>query len=78
MDIEEQMLAILHGRAPQAPPMTINDFARRFGASRPVIVGAARRLVDRHLAEPSMKDDHGVSTLHGLRPLQAATEAGLS
>ena len=62
------MLEILRGVSPQARPVTIGDFARRFGASPHVVRGAARRLVDDHLAEPSMVDDHGVARLHGLLP----------
>ena len=51
--------------------MTIGDFARQFGASRPVILSAVRRLVSDHRAEPSMVDVHGIPTLHGLLPLAA-------
>jgi hypothetical protein len=69
MTIDEEMMRMLEGRAAQSPPLTIGDFARQFGASRMVIVGAARRLVDKNMAEPSMIDDHGVPTLHGLSPL---------
>jgi hypothetical protein len=68
--IDQQILDVLKGISGQSRPMTIGDFARRFGASPQVIRGAARRLVADHLAEPSMIDDHGVSTLHGLLPIQ--------
>jgi hypothetical protein len=71
IDIDEQILSALRTRSPQDRPMTIGDFARQFGASRPVIVSAVRRLVDGHRAEPSMVDVHGVPTLHGLLPLAA-------
>lgn len=69
MDIDAQMLQRLRMRTSQSPPLTIGDFSREFGATRQVILGAARRLVADKLAQPSMVDDHGVSTLHGLRPL---------
>ena len=46
IDIDEQILSALRTRSPQDRPMTIGDFARQFGASRPVIVSAVRRLVD--------------------------------
>jgi hypothetical protein len=72
MNIDQEMLQMLQQRRPQAGPVTIGDFARRFGASRQVIVGAARRLVAGELAEPSMVDDHGISTLHGLLPIPPA------
>ena len=65
------MLRILQGRTAQDRPLTIGDFARRFGANPKIISGAAQRLVDGHRAEPCMVDVHGVSTLHGLLPLQA-------
>jgi hypothetical protein len=69
MNIDELILQRLRSRTPQSPPMTIGDFSREFGATRQVILGAARRLVADKLAQPSMVDDHGISTLHGLRPL---------
>jgi hypothetical protein len=69
MNIDQQMLRMLAARAPQDRPLTIGDFARDFGASPQIIVGAARRLVDGHLAEPYMVDVHGIPTLHGLSPL---------
>jgi hypothetical protein len=69
MNIDELILQRLRSRTSQSPPMTIGDFSREFGATRQVILGAARRLVADKLAQPSMVDDHGISTLHGLRPL---------
>jgi hypothetical protein len=69
MDIDELILQRLQARTPAAPPLTIGDIARQFGASRQLVIGAARRLVANQLAQPSMIDDHGVPTLHGLLPL---------
>jgi hypothetical protein len=69
VDIDEQMLVILRGRTPQDRPFTISDFARRFGASPQIVVGAAKRLVAGGLAEPSMVEVQGVPKLHGLMPL---------
>jgi hypothetical protein len=68
MDIDQQMLRELRNRSPQDRPLTIGDFARSFGANPQLVVTAARRLVDDHLAEPFMVDVHGVPTLHGLKP----------
>jgi hypothetical protein len=77
MNIDQEILQMLQGRSVADRPLTIGDFARRFGASPQIIVGAARRLVDGQLAEPCMVDVHGVPTLHGLRPVppvQAAVD----
>jgi hypothetical protein len=69
MNITEEILAILHTRAPQSQPLTISDFARRLGAPPQVVRNAARELVSRHQAEPVMVDDRGTATLHGLSPV---------
>jgi hypothetical protein len=76
MDLDQQILQILHGRIGREQPVTISDFARRFGASPQVIVSAARRLIDHDLARPSIIPVKGVPTLHGLLPLLAAPVAG--
>jgi hypothetical protein len=69
VDLDEQMLAMLRARTAEDRPLTISDFARRFGAPRQIVLSAARRLVDGHLAEPSMLEVQGKSTLHGLQPV---------
>jgi hypothetical protein len=74
MNIAQEILAILHARAPQAQPMTIGDFARRLGANPQVVRNAARELVNSHQAEPVMVDDRGTATLHGLSPIAAPVQ----
>jgi hypothetical protein len=76
MDIDQQMLRVLHGRTAADRPLTISDFARESGANPQIIVRAARRLVDDHLAEPVMVNVHGIPTLHGLLPLAATPATG--
>jgi DNA-binding Lrp family transcriptional regulator len=78
MDIDQEILRVLQERGPQDRAMTISDFARRFGANPQIILGAARRLVDHHLAEPFMVNVHGIPTLHGLSPLAAQAQPVLS
>ena len=69
MNIAQEILAILHTRAPQSQPLTIGDFARRLGAPPQVVRNAARELVNSHQAEPIMVDDRGIAILHGLSPV---------
>jgi DNA-binding Lrp family transcriptional regulator len=71
MDIDEQILRVLNGRKPTDSPMTIGDFARRFGAHPQIVMRAVRRLADSELAEPFMVKVHGVPTLYGLSPARS-------
>ncbi|HEU5265579.1 MAG TPA: hypothetical protein VFU35_02720, partial [Jatrophihabitans sp.] len=66
MNIDEHMLKILDTRVGLDQPMTMNDFARRFGISKAVVRPAAVRLVDAGLAVPSTVLVDGVPTLQGL------------
>ncbi len=75
VDLDQQMLQMLAARSAGDRPLTISDFARRFGAPRQIVLSAAQRLVDSHLAEPSMLEVQGKSTLHGLQPIAVPTAA---
>jgi len=68
MNIDQHILEILDGRGGLDQPVTLNDFARRFGTSSTIVAHAARRLVDAGLAMPSTVIVDGVPTLHGLTP----------
>jgi hypothetical protein len=72
MNIDEHMLEILSARVGFDQPVTMNDFARRFGISKMVVKPAAARLVDAGLAVPSTVLVNGVPTLQGLLALPAA------
>lgn len=73
MNLEQQILRMLDARKAQDRPLTINDFARQFGANPQIVTSLARQLVDSGQARPSMVTVHGVPTLHGLLP-QIPTE----
>ncbi len=68
MDMDQHILSMLSS-ATAGRPMTISDFARRFGVSSTIVLPVARRLVENGLATPSIVLVHGVPTLHGLSPL---------
>jgi hypothetical protein len=72
MNIDEHMLQILAARVGLNQPMTMNDFARRFGISKAIVRPAAARLVDARLAMPSTVLVDGVPTLQGLLAMPAA------
>ena len=72
MNIDEHILQVLASGAGRRRPVTIGDFARRFGVSPLIVLPAARRLVENGLAEPSTVLVHGVPTLHGLSRLPGA------
>ena len=69
MNIDQHILEVLASGAGRRRPVTIGDFARRFGVSPLIVLPAARRLVEDGLAAPSTVLVHGVPTLHGLIPL---------
>ena len=69
MNIDQHILQVLASGAGRRRPVTIGDFARRFGVSPLIVLPAARRLVEDGLAAPSTVLVHGVPTLHGLIPL---------
>jgi DNA-binding Lrp family transcriptional regulator len=69
MNIDQHILEVLASGAGRRRPVTIGDFARRFGVSPMIVLPAARRLVEDGLAAPSTVLVHGVPTLHGLIPL---------
>lgn len=68
INLEQQILKMLKVRSPQDRALTINDFARQFGANPQIVTSLARQLVESGQARPSMVMVHGVSTLHGLLP----------
>ena len=68
MEIDREIVAILQGRPLNARALTINDFARRFGANPAVIRSIASQLVESNLASACMLDVNGVQTLHALLP----------
>ena len=72
MNIDDHILRVLASGAAQRRPVTIGDFARRFGVSAKIVLPAAHRLVENGLAAPSTVLVHGVPTLHGLMPLPEA------
>lgn len=72
MNIDEHMLKILDARAGLNHPITMNDFARRFGISKTVVTPAAVRLIDAGLALPSTVLVDGVPKLQGLLAVSAA------
>jgi len=74
MNLDEHMLEILGARPGLKRPVTMNDFARRFGISTVVVRPAAARLVEAGLAVPSTVVVNGVPTLHGLLALPVVTE----
>lgn len=73
MDLDSHILQVLSVTPKTARPVTIGDFARRFGVSPAVVLPAAHRLVDTGQARPAMVDVHGVPTLRGLMPCQNVT-----
>jgi DNA-binding Lrp family transcriptional regulator len=75
MNIEQHILQALATEPGGSRPVTIGDFARRFGVSPVVVLPAARRLVEDGLATPSTVVVHGVPTLHGLLPAVATQPA---
>ena len=68
MDLDKEIVAILQRLPANSRPMTINDFARRFGAHPRVVLGIAQKLVEDELAQPSMVNVNGKPTLHALLP----------
>ena len=74
MNIDDHILLVLASGAARRRPMTIGDFARRFGVSPRIVLPAAQRLVENGLAAPSMVLVHGVPTFHGLMPLPEADQ----
>ena len=64
MNIDDHILLVLASGAARRRPMTIGDFARRFGVSPRIVLPAAQRLVENGLAAPSMVLVHGVPTFH--------------
>ncbi len=74
MNLEQQILRMLQARSAQDRALTINDFARQFGANPQIVASLARQLVDNGQARASMVAVHGVPTLHGLLPQTSATE----
>ena len=72
MNIDEHMLQVLDARVGLNQPMTMNDFARRFGISKAIVTPAAVRLVDARLAVPSTVLVDGVPMLQGLLAMPAA------
>ncbi len=77
MNIDQHILEVLGNRVGREDPMTIGDFARRFGISVQLVAPAARRLVDAGLAVPMMIEVNGVSRLQGLLAAQPATPAAV-
>ena len=75
MNIDEHMLQVLDARVGIEQPLTMNDFARRFGISKAVVRPAAARLVDARLALPSTVLVDGVPTLQGLLAMPATAAA---
>ena len=73
MNIDQHIQQVLADSAASGRPVTICDFARRFGVPPVVVLQAARRLVDDGFAVPSMINVQGVPTLHGLLPQTAGT-----
>ena len=73
MNLDEHMLKILDARVGLDQPVTMNDFARRFGITKAIVRPAAVRLVDAGLAQPSTVLVNGVPTLQGLLALPAVT-----
>ena len=71
MNIDEHMLEILSAREGLEQPVTMNDFARRFGISKMIVRPAAARLVDAGLALPSTVVVNGTPMLQGLLALPA-------
>ncbi len=78
MNLDQHILEMLDNQAGGSRPLTISDFARRFGVSPIIVLPAARRLVEDGLAAPSTVLVRGVPTLHGLLPLSAAAEQPLA
>jgi hypothetical protein len=74
MNIDDHILLVLASGAASRRPMTIGDFARRFGVSPRIVLPAAQRLVENGLAAPSTVLVHGVPTFHGLMPLPEADQ----
>jgi hypothetical protein len=74
MNIDDHILLVLASGAARRRPVTIGDFARRFGVSPRIVLPAAQRLVENGLAAPSMVLVHGVPTFHGLMPLPQADQ----
>ena len=72
MNIDEHILQVLASGAGRRRPVTIGDFARRFGVSPVIVLPAAQRLVENGQAAPSTVLVHGVPTLHGLLRLPEA------
>jgi hypothetical protein len=72
MNIDDHILLVLASGAARRRPVTIGDFARRFGVSPRIVLPAAQRLVENGLAVPSTVLVHGVPTFHGLMPLPEA------
>lgn len=71
MNLDNHILQTLQSQPTAGRAMTINELARRFGATPFVVLQAAHRLVDSGLATPAMISVHGVPTLRGLSPMQA-------
>jgi hypothetical protein len=75
LDLDQHILQLLATSA-RGRPLTMGDLSRQFGVSKQVLLTAAHRLVDAGLATPAMVDVHGVPTMHGLLPLDAAQHTG--
>jgi hypothetical protein len=68
VDLEQQILNVLHGMKAGQRPATFGELARRFGANADLIARCGRQMVDKGLAKPSMVEIRGIRTLHGLLP----------
>jgi DNA-binding Lrp family transcriptional regulator len=69
MNIDQHILQALDSGSHEGRPISIRDLARRFGISPLIVTPAARRLVEKGLAAPTIADVRGVPTLLGLRAL---------
>jgi transposase-like protein len=67
MNLDNHILQVLNAAHTGARPVTIGDLAREFGVSAPLLVSAARRLIESGQVRPVMVDVHGVPTLRALQ-----------